>query len=136
MRKLPHLLGLALGLALALTPFVLFPVCEPMPGAAPMGCWFSGLLIQGLGAAIGVLSLIGLWRRLSSPAHVLAAVAALMCWLLPQGIIRVEGWPFGLCGDPSHACRAATMPAVGFLVIVVIGLSALGLILNFVRGDR
>ena len=136
MRKLPHFLGLPLGLALALTPFVLFPVCEIIPGREPMGCWYSGLLIQGLGAAIGLLSLIGLWRRLSSPAHVLAAVAALMCWLLPQGIIRVEDWSFGLCGDPSHACRAATMPAVGLIVVVIIGVSVLGLILNFVRGDR
>ena len=119
---------------MALAPFVLFPVCELASSDMPMRCWFSGLLIQGLGASIGVLSLMGLWRRLSSLVHAAAAVAALMCWLVPQGIVRVEGWPFGLCGNSEHACRAVTMPAVGVLVAMIVAVSALGLILNFVRG--
>ena len=134
MKKLIHILSLALGLLLALAPFILFPVCELMPGGNPMRCWYSALLIQGLGSAIGILSLMGLWRRLSSVVHVAVAVAALMCWLVPHQIVRVDGWPFGLCGNPEHACRAVTMPAVGLLVAAVVTLSVLGLILNFVKG--
>ena len=31
-----------------------------------------------------------------------------------------ENWACGLCADPSHACRAVTLPALGALVAAVI----------------
>ena len=137
LKKLPHLLNAALGLALTLTPFCLFPVCGgTQPDGSPMSCWYSGVLIAGLGAVALILSLLGMWIRvLSIPSWIASSFAALLCWLIPNGIVRVDLFAFGLCGDAEHACRAVTMPAVGAFAVAVVLVSVVGLILNFVGGN-
>ncbi|MBR1672710.1 MAG: DUF4418 family protein [Fretibacterium sp.] len=138
MRRGLQLAEAVLGLALALTPFCLFPVCaQTRPDGTPMGCWYSGVLITVLGAAVVLLAALGLWRRrLSSLAHAGAVGAALMGWMIPNGILRVEGWPFGLCADAGHACRAVTEPAAGALMAGIAAVGLLGLAWGFVSGGR
>ena len=132
-------LNAVLGAALALTPFVLFPVCaELKPDGTPMKCWYSGVFITIMGALIVAFALMSLRGKLPIVFTVLSAAAALMSWLVPNGIVTLagEGWACGLCADSAHACRAVTLPALGVLVAVVPLVSAAVLTLNFVQGRR
>lgn len=132
-------LNAALGAALALTPFILFPVCaEPGPDGTPMKCWYSGIFITVMGVLIAGFALMSLRGKLPIVFTVLSAAAALMCWLVPNGIVTLagEGRACGLCADPGHACRAVTLPALGVLVPGVVLVSVFVLILNFVQGRR
>ena len=49
MKKILFILNAILGVVLALTPFVLFPVCGPMPNGKHMMCHYSGIFIAGMG---------------------------------------------------------------------------------------
>ena len=132
-------LNAGLGAVLALTPFVLFPVCaELKPDGTPMKCWYSGIFITIMGALIVAFSLMSLWGKRPAVFMILSAAAALMSWLVPNGIVTLagEGWACGLCADSSHACRAVTLPALGVLVSGVVLVSVFVLILNFVQGRR
>ena len=53
LRKAFLVLNLLLGAVLALTPFVLFPVCGPMPNGKYMMCHYSGIFIAGILPKIG-----------------------------------------------------------------------------------
>lgn len=137
---MPHPVAL-LGAILALTPFILFPVCaEPRPDGTPMKCWYSGIFITVMGVLIAGFALMSLRGKLPIVFTVLSAAAALMCWLVPNGIVSLagNGWACGLCADPGHACRAVTLPALGCIVTAIIIVSAAALVLKFVlpESDR
>ena len=118
-------------LALALTPFVLFPVCDSLrPDGTHMACWYSGMLITFAGASILLLSLP---KKLPALRLSLIVLLAVLCWFVPQRIINFP--PFGLCAAPEHACRASTMPAVGLIVIMIVAVSVSGLVMSFVKGE-
>lgn len=139
MRRLFSALTALLGAALALSPFVLFPVCTAAAaGGGHMKCWYSGLFITAMGVLVIAAALCA-WRgRLVAPAFAVAAAAALLCWLVPNGVVPIsgDGWRAGLCGDASHACNAVTMPVVGKLVAGTVIVGILGLIAGFLRRDR
>lgn len=145
-KKVFSMLNALLGLLLALTPFVLFPVCgTPAPDGSPMRCHYSGLFIVAMGglilaAAVPALRAKGRARffRLSC---ILSAGAGLLAYLVPVGIVPLGnkalwGWECGLCGDVHHACRAVTLPAVGGLAAAVVLVNVLALIWDFVGGER
>lgn len=144
-RKTLLILNLLLGAALALTPFVLFPVCGPMPDGKHMMCHYSGILITGMGALIVVLSLLALWghrkRRIAPLSGVLSIAAALLCYLAPMRILVIGdkaglGWECGLCKAADMACRTATMPAVIVLVSALVLVNVVALIHGFVGRGR
>ena len=142
-RKALLILNLLLGAALALTPFVLFPVCGPMPDGKYMMCHDSGILIAGMGALIVVLSLLALrWKRRGVfLSEVLSIAAALLCYLAPMRIFVVGdkaawGWECGLCKAADMACRTTTMPAVVVLVSALVLVNVVALIHGFVGRDR
>lgn len=129
-------LNTVLGVVLALTPFVLFPVCaELKPDGTPMKCWYSGIFITIMGIAAVAFALLSILGKLPVVFTILSAAAALMCWLVPNGIIGLTGenWACGLCADPSHACRAVTLPALGTLVVAIVIVSVAALIFMFVQ---
>lgn len=143
MRTLFAVVNALLGLVLALTPFWLAPVCSQMaPHGGPMKCYYSGLFIAGMGAVVVVLALFALLRRgrgwFAVLASLVAVAAAVACLLVPNGVIplRGAGWVCGLCGDPTHACRAVTMPFVQKVAAAIVALNVVSLILSFVRGGR
>ena len=122
-----------LALALALTPFILFPVCsQTRPDGSHMGCYYSGILITALGCMILLASLIAIFTsRFYAASFITSAILAVLCWLIPEGIITVSG--IGLCGDYEHACRAVTMPKAGIFIVLIVIVSIAGLIINFVK---
>ena len=104
-----------LGVLLALTPFVLWPVCSmPKPDGGHMLCWYSGILITAIGVLVVLFSILAWWKSWS---FLLAAAAALLAWL---------------CGMANHACRAVTMPVVGWIVLAIVLIGIAGLVSGFV----
>lgn len=140
------MLNAFLGLVLALTPFVLFPVCgTPAPDGGPMKCHYSGIFIVAAGLLVVALSLLSLTvvrkRGVFACACILSAGAALLAYTVPERIVSlgdkaVWGWECGLCGDIHHACRAVTMPAVSVLVLGIVLLNVLALLWNAVSRER
>ena len=128
-----------LGLLIALVPFVLFPVCSTLkPDGSHMGCFYSGIFITVMGILAVIFSLLALKAKFSSLFTLLSACAGLMCWLVPNRIITLEGdgWICALCSMENHACRADTMPAVCALISVLIVLSVIYLVVNFVQPNK
>ena len=126
LQKFHALVNIILGGVLALSPFVLFPVCDMLKAdGSHMACWYSGIFIASMGVVIVIL-LFMKWRFI---AGVLASGAAVACWLVPHEII-------GLCADLSHDCQAVTMPAVGVLITLIVIVNVIELIMNFVRGGK
>lgn len=145
LRKAFLVLNLLLGAVLALTPFVLFPVCGPMPNGKHMMCHYSGIFIAGMGALIVVLSLLALWghrkRWAASLSGILSIVAALLCYLVPMRTLVIEdkatmGWECGLCKAADMACHTTTMPAVTVLVSALVLVNVVALIHGFVGRGR
>ncbi len=137
-QKLLLWLNAGLGAVLALTPFILFPVCaELRPDGTPMKCWYSGIFITVMGVLTVGFSLMALWGKLPAVFALLSAAAALMCWLVPNGIVTIAGetWACGLCADPNHACRAVTSPALAVIVPLAVLVSVFFLVLRFVQPD-
>ena len=122
------------GLVLALTPFVLFPVCTSLrPDGSHMSCWYSGVLITAMG---GFVVLLAIPKKFQTIRTALSLCCALACWFIPNRIINLP--TFGLCGVSEHACRADTMPAVGILVMLIAAVNIVSLAVSFVltkRGD-
>ena len=130
MKKSVLLLNLAAGIALALVPFVLFPVCGALkPDGTPMGCHYSGIFITCAGVFVALLLLINKFTALYS---VCSIVAASLCWLVPNKVIVVG--LCGLCANPEHACRAATMPVVSIVAAVIVIASTALLVMRLVTG--
>lgn len=107
-----------------------------------MKCYYSGLFVVGMGAVILFFALIALLRRgrgwLAVLASLVAIAAAVACLLVPAGVIplRGAGWVCGLCGDPTHACRAVTMPLVRKIAAAIVAVNAFSLVWAFVKGSR
>ncbi len=145
MKKILFILNALLGVVLALTPFVLFPVCGPMPNGKYMMCHYSGIFITGMGALIVVLSLLALWghrKRWVAPlSGVLSIVAALLSYLVPMRIVVIGnkatmGWECGLCKAADMVCHTATMPTVTVLVSALVLVNVVALIHGFVGRGR
>ena len=134
-----------MGVVLALTPFVLFPVCGPMPDGKYMMCHYSGIFIVSMGGLIVVLSLLALRghrkRWAASLSGVLSIAAALLCYLVPMRILVIGdkatmGWECGVCKAADMACRTTTMPALIVLVSALVLVNVVALIHGFVGRGR
>lgn len=126
--KFLNFLNLISGLTLALTPFILFPVCDALrPDGTHMLCFNSAVLITIIGALIALLALIKLKFK-----NILVALLALSGWVLPVKKILI----FGLCADLAHDCQAVMMPKAGMLIALIIIISFINLILNFLSARR
>lgn len=140
-----HFMNSILGLILALTPFVLFPVCNKlMKNGKPMPCHYSGLLIVGMGLVIVIVSVLAIWLKkkwLDTVAYLISLVAAVLSYMIPKRIIevghmKVDGWQCGLCKSPTMSCQTQTMPAVSWLVGLLVLSCVVALIIGFVKKER
>ncbi len=130
-------MNLALGLVLALTAFVLYPVCENLrPDGTHMNCFYAGIFVSVMGIFVMIFSLASIWqKKLAVVSYVLAIAAAALSWLAPNGIVNIAGesWKVGLCSMSSHACVADTMPKVAIIAAAILVSSFAGLIFGFIR---
>ena len=134
MKKSLLLLNLAASVLLMLVPFVLFPVCEmPKPDGTPMGCYYSGIFLTCVGVIITLLTLAVLFaKKFTALYSISSIIAACLCWLVPNKIIVVG--LCGLCGNPEHACRSETMPAVSVIAAIIVVSSTALLVMRLITG--
>ena len=134
MKKYLLSLNLFAGVALGFVPFVLFPVCEMLkPDGTPMGCYYSGIFITCMGGFIALLTLgVFFTKKFITLYAVSSIVAACLCWLVPNRVIAVG--MCGLCGNPEHACRSVTMPAVSVIAVIIVVSCAALLVMNLITG--
>ncbi len=140
-------LNIILGIILAAGPFWLFPVCDRvMKNGKHMMCFYSGKFIIGMAIAIIIINLIAMKSTKKIIAVIInlaTLVLAALCYLVPYRIIpigdkAVNGWQFGLCKNPYNlstgaemTCLTKTMPAVNAIVGILIVLSIIGFIKQF-----
>ena len=136
--KIFSLINIILGSLLALTPFIIFPVCSELKdNGTHMNCFYSGTFITIMGILIIIFSIVNFYWKYSYFSfvnYIMSLLCGVMCWLVPNKIIEISGenWLCSLCGNPEHACRAVTMPVIYVIVILIIILSVTGLIIKFV----
>ena len=55
--------------------------------------------------------------------------------ILKRKVVHIAGtgWAVGLCGMANHACRAVTMPVVGWIVLAIVLIGIAGLVSSFVE---
>ena len=64
-KKFINFIVLLLGVVLALTPFIIAPVCPAMANGMRMSCYYSGLFATYVGIGIVITSLISIFVNLS-----------------------------------------------------------------------
>lgn len=145
--NIANILLVIAGLVLALTPFVLFPVCQVrMANGKPMMCYYSGIFITIVGAVIILLALINLFVKkkwIWNITYILIIIGGIVSYMVPEGIIKIGdkaslGWQCGLCMK-DHAgmtCNSLTMPAIRILVPIIVILGLIGLFINFTRKEK
>ncbi len=139
MKKIVPAVILVLGIVLALTPFVLWPVCSTLtPAGSHMKCWYSAVFITAMGAVAAMAALGALRGRPASLWYAVSVAAAALSWLVPKGIVKVacDGWACGLCGKAMMACNSVTMPHVALVAGAIVVLGVVGLLLSFVSEGR
>ena len=97
----------ALGLLLAALPFRLLPVCAVGPGASPMRCHWSGMMIAGFGATFLLMALLLFLFRNPGVRMGISAAAALLTITAGMTPTRL----IGMCSAPAMPCRTGTYPA-------------------------
>ena len=126
--KFLNFLILISGVTLALTPFILFPVCEGLKSdGSRMICFNSAILITISGALIALSALINFKFK-----NIFIALIALASFIIPVN----NFFNFGLCGSLDHDCQAVMMPKAGMLIALIILISFINLILNFLSSER
>ena len=80
--------NIVLGIILALTLFVLFPVCQSLKiDGSNMNCFYSGIFVTVLGVSIAAFSFVKC-RVISA---MLSSCAGIACWFVPNGVFTLLG---------------------------------------------
>lgn len=120
-----------LGLLVAIGPYTLFHVCRPENPGMHMSCYYTARAELGLGIVISILGLlaaVSASRALGAGLNIAVALNSVLVFLVPNFLI-------GVCGGEHMHCRAAALPALNILSIVLFIVSAGSLILA-VRNKR
>ena len=128
--KAVNILVLFLGLILALTPFVIVPVCPPMANGMRMSCYYSGLLATGVGIGIIVTSLISIFvnnKIINVILSIINIIAGICVHLIPNKIIKIS-IGMGKDGNPRFMgyCMKDSMECIKhntFTIVSVLGIS-------------
>lgn len=128
--KSVNIIVLLLGVILALTPFVIAPVCPPMANGMRMSCYYSGLLATGVGIGIIVTSLISIFvnnKIINVILSIINIIAGISVHLIPNKIIKIS-IGMGKDGNPRFMgyCMKDSMECIKhntFTIVSVLGIS-------------
>ncbi len=128
--KSVNVIVLLLGVILALTPFVIAPVCPPMANGMRMSCYYSGLLATGVGIGIIVTSLISIFvnnKIINVILSIINIIAGICVHLIPNKIIKIS-IGMGKDGNPRFMgyCMKDSMECIKhntFTIVSVLGIS-------------
>lgn len=128
--KCVNIVVLVLGIILALTPFVIAPVCPAMANGMRMSCYYSGLLATYVGIGIVITSLISIFvnnKVVNIALNIINILAGLSVHLIPNKIIKIvvgakkDGSPkfMGYCMKDTMKCISNHT----FTIVSVLGIS-------------
>ena len=128
--KSVNVIVLLLGVILALTPFVIAPVCPPMANGMRMSCYYSGILATGVGIGIIVTSLISIFvnnKIINVILSIINIIAGICVHLIPNKIIKIS-IGMGKDGNPRFMgyCMKDSMECIKhntFTIVSVLGIS-------------
>ena len=147
-KKSVNLIVLLLGAILALTPFVIAPVCPVMANGMRMSCYYSGLLATFVGIGIIITSLISIFinnKILTIILSVINAIAGINVHLIPNKIIKIsigagkDGTPrfMGYCMKDTMECiKHNTFTIVSVLGISIAVISLLYIVYIFIKKEN
>lgn len=147
-KKIVNLVVLLLGAILALTPFVIAPVCPVMANGMRMSCYYSGLLATFVGIGIIITSLISIFinnKILTIILSVINAIAGISVHLIPNKIIKIsigagkDGTPrfMGYCMKDTMECiKHNTFTIVSVLGISIAVISLLYIVYIFIKKEN
>ena len=123
--KCVNIVVLVLGIILALTPFVIAPVCPAMANGMRMSCYYSGLLATYVGIGIVITSLISIFvnnKVVNIVLNIVNILAGLSVHLIPHKIIKIV---IGAKKDGSPKFMKDTMKCISNHTFTIV--SALGI---------
>lgn len=146
--KSVNVIVLLLGAILALTPFIIAPVCPPMANGMRMSCYYSGLLATGVGIGIIITSIISIFVKnkvINVILYIVNVVAGLSVHLIPNKIIKIsigmgkDGNPrfMGYCMKDSMECiKHNTFTIVSILGIAIAIVSAIYIVYVLIKKEK
>lgn len=147
-KKIVNLVVLLLGVVLALTPFVIAPVCPAMANGMRMSCYYSGLLATYVGIGVVVISLISIFVNNKIINIILAGInviAGVSVHLIPNKILKIsigvgkDGAPrfMGYCMKDSMECiKHNTFIIVSIVGISIAVISLLYIVYTFIKKEN
>lgn len=147
-KKIINVVILLLGVILALTPFVIAPVCPPMANGMRMSCYYSGLLVTYVGTGIVITSLISILlnnKVINIVLTIINAIAGVCVHLIPNKIIKIsigagkDGTPrfMGYCMKDTMECiKHNTFTIVSVLGISIAVISLLYIVYIFIKKEN
>ena len=147
-KKIINVVILLLGVILALTPFVIAPVCPPMANGMRMSCYYSGLLVTYVGTGIVITSLISILlnnKVINIVLTIINAIAGVCVHLIPNKIIKIsigtgkDGAPrfMGYCMKDTMECiKHNTFTIVSVLGILISVISILYIVYIFIKKEN
>lgn len=127
MKKL-SIINILAGLALALIPTLLLPVCKVGYNGVHMGCYYTKILSVVAGACIIILGILGFVfskRGIYKLQFLGVAGLALFVYLSAARVIKIGnmqtlGWQVGLCRPGMDmACREHTWPVLSIVLLFI-----------------
>lgn len=143
-RKILPALQLILAVAITLLPFVLMPVCGPLPNGMFMACHDSAIWATGGGVLLLLLAIFqGTWKGkpgLLKLVAVLQLVVAALLYAVPHRILPLsfrmgmKGKPViaGICGKEGMPC-IHTFATLSWVLVAVALVALLYLGLQFTQ---
>lgn len=147
-KKFINFIVLLLGVVLALTPFIIAPVCPAMANGMRMSCYYSGLFATYVGIGIVINSLISIFvnnKIVNIVLSVINIIAGICVHLIPNKIIKIsvgmgkDGAPrfMGYCMKDTMECiKHHTFTIVSILGIAVSIISIMYLIYIFIKREN
>ncbi len=137
-------LNVIMGVILAATPFGLFHICTKLrPDGTPMMCHYTGKFLVLMGVLIVIFNLLALLLKkkwVLNIAYILTFISGALVYAIPHRIIKigdkmVDGWQISYCMKDTMQCLHQTKPAVNIMVLIIILLSIVGLIMQFLSKE-
>lgn len=129
-KKCVNIVILLLGSILALTPFMIAPVCPAMANGMRMSCYYSGLFATYVGIGIVITSFISIFinkKIINVIFAIVNIIAGISVHLVPNKIIKISIGT-GKDGIPRFMgyCMKDTMKCISnhtFTIVSILGIA-------------
>lgn len=147
-KKIVNIVILLLAFILALTPFIIAPVCPAMANGMRMSCYYSGLLATYVGIGVIVISFFSIFvenKIINIIFSIINVIAGISVHLIPNKIIKIsigmgkDGAPrfMGYCMKDTMECiKHNTFTIVSILGILIAIISIIYIVYIFIKREN